>query len=66
MSVNFETTKLESSGSPTYKAKAIDASGKVLMEWTIVCNENDDPNAIAAEGYSHSIAPPVILPQQGA
>ena len=63
MTVTFKTTQLESIGSPMYKAQAIDADGKVLMDWTICCNEGDDPNAIAADGYAHSVAPPVILSQ---
>jgi hypothetical protein len=66
MTVIFKTTKLESIGSPMYQAQAIDAEGKVLMTWTIACNESDDPNAIAAEGYAHAVAPPVILPQGAA
>jgi hypothetical protein len=47
-----------------YKAQAFDADGKVLMDWIVVCNESDDPNAIAADGYAHAVAPPVILSQE--
>jgi len=64
MTITFKTTKIESTGSPMYKAQAIDADGKVLMDWVICCNESNDPNAIAADGYAHAVAPPVILPQQ--
>jgi hypothetical protein len=62
MSVTFKTTKLESNSS-LYQAEAIDENGKVIMTWQIACNESDDPNVIASEGYAHSIAPPVILSQ---
>ena len=64
MTITFKTKKIESTGSPMYKAQAFDADGKVLMDWIVVCNESDDPNAIAADGYAHAVAPPVILSQE--
>lgn len=59
--VTFKTTKLESDNPNYYKAEAFNIDGELLMSWTIVCNETDNPNDVAAEGYKAAIAPPVIL-----
>lgn len=57
MSITFTFEKQESTASPLYKAEAVDADGKVLMTWTIACDDESQLQSLAEETYQIATNP---------
>ena len=49
--MRFEITKLETQGSPLYKAKAINENDEIILEWQVGANSDDEALKVAEEGY---------------
>ena len=52
MTIKFEITKIESDGSPLYKAKAINENDKIVLEWQVGANSDNEALKVAEEGYN--------------
>jgi hypothetical protein len=52
MTIRFEITKIETQGSPLYKAKAINENDEIILEWQVGANSDDEALKVAGEGYN--------------